>query len=1420
MEIGVNSGMVDGGANIGITSYEVARLYGRVVREYKRPLVISGVGGIETQAYHFADFGPILGNMALLHSASVTIISVSAITQRGFVVLYDATSVRLVDEKGKVLLGEYDPDTKLFYIDIGSVLRHTNSDEMVETNEEMSSQMEGASVNEAKTTAKRKSKRGEMIAKWLVEAVFDLHNRLSHPAARIMSKAVQDRAWIGVHPDITPAVIDKVFEKRTCLPCALGKMHRLVTPVGSGVRETVPGRRLSYDILGKISPATYNNGHFVHLFVCEAVGFLCKYVTKNKNRFTAANCVAATVAFFAQHGHKVAEIKFDAGATENSDYLKMCFAELTIAPHPIAFDTQRQNTVERYAQTCYQRVATVMLNQMVLGASTWGHALDVDIETLNCTPNELTGADTPYFLVTGRRPDVSRMFKFGFGQLLSCYDSEQESFSKGVLAVSLGWGQGNGATYVIIPGRGLRRFERYDVVPVKVSILQATASQIEGAQPRTAADGSTEFFSPVTSEIDQSFVATYGRHGGAPSRNISETAAGALDPSISGPLESSSTGSGEHKQAPAMRVLDKVHQMMQDMWRSCVMLVENEADLTADEEPKARAAGGEELSSEDLSMDDPSEKGVVVVGSDGEPALGEIVGMSGERENGAVVDHDLQVEDEMQAVMDDGSEDKSRRRPEKPSFEKPVTRSQTRPKASGAKGHVAMEKRVLEMTETRPQPFAFAFSARKWSTADNRNALSPPLLKQVFGAHWREDLTFEENLAGDVLSVGASHETPRSPDWIEGMKMKAIADAAVFVARVKATRSRRHDEDNPTLAQGLAFDPGKWGEAIKAEIDGLKENDVGVEVPRSSVPKECQILNMMIILKIKRSAAMVYEKHKARCVVLGNREWKSVEEVTFAPTASENSVMLLFSLAAAQGLSIKGFDITAAFTYSVLDEAVYVQLPPQFLDKDGQPIVWKLKKSLYGLRRAPRAWFDTFTTELLGRGYRQSPQDPCVFTRKEGKEFVHLALHVDDVISASNSPRMQAELTAHMREKFKLTESESLENVLGFHIDRNDDGSLQLTQPASIQQVIDAAFPEGSGDDINDAVTPMSATFNDEDQSNSPACDKTQYLSLIGQLIWICRTRPDIAYAVNRLSTRSSECTVKDYAATKRVVRYVKFTRRLGITFHPSSAESDEAVRLIAWADAAYCVHKDSKSHSGYCFGLGDKGGKFMSKSSKPATISLSSTEAELDSALSATKQAMWLRDLLAFLGHPQAHPTLLHADNTSMITLASNFSGQSKRMRHCLQKVHFMMEQVHNSVVRLAYLRTEDHTADILTKPLAPSSHWHHVGPLLGEHSTIETAKEQVVLIKGRAVCFIASIGRVRGVSFAKPMVEVAPTQRVDDDERDVSPKRPSQVLTEAGMQTSPSKRRHGTKRQCFEFRDIGTCDRGGCLFKHDTMA
>ena len=164
-------------------------------------------------------------------------------------------------------------------------------------------------------------------------------------------------------------------------------------------------------------------------------------------------------------------------------------------------------------------------------------------------------------------------------------------------------------------------------------------------------------------------------------------------------------------------------------------------------------------------------------------------------------------------------------------------------------------------------------------------------------------------------------------------------------------------------------------------------------------------------------------------------------------------------------------------------------------------------------------------------------------------------------------------------------------------------------------------------------------------------------------------------------------------------------------------------------------------SHSGICFALGEDNGKFMSKSGKQSTVTMSSCEAELSGGVEATKVIIWLRNQLEFLGHPQREPTTLYADNTSMITLASNFSGQSKRMKHSLQKVHFMLEQVHNSVIRLAYLRTTDHTADILTTPLPPLIHWNHVGPLLGESPTIARAKEEVFRLKGRAVCMHTDI-------------------------------------------------------------------------------
>lgn len=111
-------------------------------------------------------------------------------------------------------------------------------------------------------------------------------------------------------------------------------------------------------------------------------------------------------------------------------------------------------------------------------------------------------------------------------------------------------------------------------------------------------------------------------------------------------------------------------------------------------------------------------------------------------------------------------------------------------------------------------------------------------------------------------------------------------------------------------------------------------------------------------------------QHKARVVVLGNQETRSPNERLSRPQPAKTR-----------------FDVTSAFTYADLDDPVFVRLPKQF-DENGKSVIWKLNKSLYGLRRAPYLWFEKFTACLKSEGYTQSPYDPCAFKKREGANFI------------------------------------------------------------------------------------------------------------------------------------------------------------------------------------------------------------------------------------------------------------------------------------------------------------------------------------------------------------------------------------------------------------------------------------------------
>jgi len=322
-------------------------------------------------------------------------------------------------------------------------------------------------------------------------------------------------------------------------------------------------------------------------------------------------------------------------------------------------------------------------------------------------------------------------------------------------------------------------------------------------------------------------------------------------------------------------------------------------------------------------------------------------------------------------------------------------------------------------------------------------------------------------------------------------------------------------------------------------------------------------------------------------------------------------------------------------------------------------------------------------------------------------------VHVDDFAIAATHQHLIDELIAALKAAgYRITESNNLESFLGIHIVQ-EGTTLYLSQPGHIDKMVEA---DKIGHIKKQVRIPMNPLFNDVEQDKSPRCDSSAYSTILGMLIYVLRTRPDISYAVNRLATRSTRSTVKDFEALQQVVAYLRTTKDLELIYNSTSTRQSKTVAgLLAWSDAAYLTHTDSKSHSGICFSLGDGSGVFHARSNKQTIVTLSSTEAETHAAVEATKDISYFRAILDELGFTQMEATPLYVDNKSLITLAQQFSGNHKRCKHFLARVNYMIEQVERHLVKLEHIKGTELKADLLTKPLAEAAHTKHTEQLLG---------------------------------------------------------------------------------------------------------
>jgi len=480
-----------------------------------------------------------------------------------------------------------------------------------------------------------------------------------------------------------------------------------------------------------------------------------------------------------------------------------------------------------------------------------------------------------------------------------------------------------------------------------------------------------------------------------------------------------------------------------------------------------------------------------------------------------------------------------------------------------------------------------------------------------------------------------------------------------------------------------------WREAMMAEMKSIQENRTW---ELASLPTSHRAIGLKWVFKVKKDPDGNVIKHKARLVAKGyaQREGVDFEEV-FAPVARIETVRLLIALAAQSGWQVHHMDVKSAFLNGELMEEVYVQQPPGFVVENSSGKVLRLKKALYGLRQAPRAWNARLDSELLKLGFVRNLLEHAVYRRSDKDGYLLVGVYVDDLIITGPSKTTIEAFKKEMMRSFSMSDLGLLTYYLGIQVDQKE-GVTTLCQSSYTLKILEQAGMKG----CNPCHVPMENRLKLSKNDKSPSVDKTKYRSIIGSLRYLVNTRPDIAYAVGFVSRYMEDPKASHWAAVKQILRYLSGTVNYGCIYKKLHV-SEKKLTGYSDSDLAGDVD-DRKSTSGAVFLLGSNLVTWVSQ--KQRVVALSSCEAEYIASANAACQGIWLSRLLGeLLGTPQLKVRLL-VDNKAAIALSKN-PVHHDRSKHIDTRYHFIRECVDKGEVDISHVSTNEQLVDILTKAL-----------------------------------------------------------------------------------------------------------------------
>ncbi|GKA39712.1 putative ribonuclease H-like domain-containing protein [Tanacetum coccineum] len=395
------------------------------------------------------------------------------------------------------------------------------------------------------------------------------------------------------------------------------------------------------------------------------------------------------------------------------------------------------------------------------------------------------------------------------------------------------------------------------------------------------------------------------------------------------------------------------------------------------------------------------------------------------------------------------------------------------------------------------------------------------------------------------------------------------------------------------------------------------------------------------VYRNKKDERGIVIKNKARLVAQGYTQEEGIDyDEVFAPVARIEAIRLFLAYASFKYFMVYQMDVKSSFLYGKIKEEVYVCQPLGFEDPDFPDRVYKVEKALYGLYQAPRAWYETLSTYLLDNGFQRGKIDKTLFIRIDNGDILEAEGRWDFI--------SQDKYVTNILKKFRFS-------------------------------------------DVKTAITPMETHKPLLKDAYGEDVDENLYRSMIGSLMYLTSSRPDIMFALCACARFQVNPKRSHLHAVKRIFRYLKGQPKLGL-WYPKDSTFD----FVAYTNSYYAgATLDRKSTTGGCQFLGCRLISWQCK--KQTVVANSTTEAEYITASNCCRQVLWIQNQLLDYGY-NFMQTKIHIDNESTICIVKNPIFHSKT-KHIEIRHHFIRDSNENKLIQMIKFHTDQNVAYFLTK-------------------------------------------------------------------------------------------------------------------------